>query len=72
MQLLKTGPFEGWVVIGVDVVKPQHWGALFQQARAQVKADEAGGTGNKDSHSRERKRLGTTLFLEHKTFNKAN
>ena len=42
--------FQGGVVIGVMGVQPDDLGALGQQQRAQVIADEAGRAGDKDAH----------------------
>ena len=46
LQLLKAGPLQGWVVVRIHVVEPQHRSAPLQQPAAQVKADKASGSGN--------------------------
>jgi len=57
LQLRDARPLQGGVVVGVHVVEPHHRRAPLQQPRAQVKADEAGGAGDKNGHAgRKRKK----------------
>ena len=50
LQLCQPRPLQGRVVVGVEVVEPQHRRAPLQQPLAQVVADEAGGAGDENGH----------------------
>ena len=60
-ESLQPGPFQGGVVIGVEVVKPDHRCAPGQQGLGDGSTDEAGHTGDQDRLGHHRVRRAVTV-----------
>ena len=52
MEFGEAGPLEGWIVIGVEVVEPDHRGAALQETAAEMETDKTGSPGVKNGHRR--------------------